>query len=112
MSQAAQERRRNEKATLEEYLQHCYTLIYTRLMLAYRSKSTIGMTKVDGKYYPKWLCPRNHFWNDERRRVILIDFDRADPLPMLKHKQFSSCRDLGGRGSRGSRGCVMGGNRK
>jgi len=31
----------------------------------------------------------NRLWNDERRRVMLVDFDRATILPNLKHKQLS-----------------------
>ncbi|KAH8652930.1 hypothetical protein BGZ61DRAFT_288867, partial [Ilyonectria robusta] len=30
----------------------------------------------------------NRLWNDERRRVMLVDFDRATILPTLKHKQL------------------------
>ncbi|ROT43767.1 hypothetical protein SODALDRAFT_320152 [Sodiomyces alkalinus F11] len=30
----------------------------------------------------------NQLWNDERRRVMLVDFDRATLLPALKHKQL------------------------
>lgn len=31
----------------------------------------------------------NRLWNDERRRIMLIDFDRATLRPSLKHKQLS-----------------------
>ncbi|RSL55197.1 hypothetical protein CEP53_007177 [Fusarium sp. AF-6] len=31
----------------------------------------------------------NRLWNDERRRVMLVDFERAT-LPRLKHKQLSN----------------------
>ncbi|KND86178.1 hypothetical protein TOPH_09196 [Tolypocladium ophioglossoides CBS 100239] len=30
----------------------------------------------------------NRLWNDERRCVMLIDFDHATLLPSLKHKQL------------------------
>jgi predicted Ser/Thr protein kinase len=30
----------------------------------------------------------NMLWNTERRRVMLIDFDRASFLPVPKHKQL------------------------
>ncbi|KAH6869665.1 hypothetical protein B0T10DRAFT_418252 [Thelonectria olida] len=30
----------------------------------------------------------NRLWNDERCRVMLVDFDRATLLPNLKHKQL------------------------
>ncbi|KAH8659462.1 hypothetical protein BGZ61DRAFT_499811 [Ilyonectria robusta] len=30
----------------------------------------------------------NRLWNDERRRVMLVDFDHATLLPNLKHKQL------------------------
>ncbi|EGU73987.1 hypothetical protein FOXB_15502 [Fusarium oxysporum f. sp. conglutinans Fo5176] len=30
----------------------------------------------------------NRLWNDERRRVMLIDFDRATLRPNLKHNQL------------------------
>lgn len=33
-------------------------------------------------------------WNDERRRVMLVDLDRANLLPAPKHKQlFQLSRD-------------------
>ncbi|KAM4067380.1 metalloprotease-like protein [Hirsutella rhossiliensis] len=36
----------------------------------------------------------NLLWNDERRRVMLVDFDRANLLPAPKHKQlFQLSRD-------------------
>jgi hypothetical protein len=33
--------------------------------------------------------PRNILWNEERRRVMLVNFDRATILPAPKHKQLS-----------------------
>lgn len=34
----------------------------------------------------------NILWNEERRRVMLIDFDRATFLPIVRHKQLLKLR--------------------
>jgi hypothetical protein len=42
----------------------------------------------------------NIFWNEERRRAMLIDFDRAALRPAVKHKQLST---LSGNGKKRKR---------
>ncbi|KND91855.1 hypothetical protein TOPH_03323 [Tolypocladium ophioglossoides CBS 100239] len=42
---------------------------------------------AEGVYHGDERDP-NLLWNDERRRVMLIDFDRATLLPTPKHKQL------------------------
>ncbi|KAL6359116.1 hypothetical protein LRP88_09316 [Fusarium phalaenopsidis] len=61
------ERRKNQKTTLEEYLHNCHFRLYKQLGLADKSKSSTGFTKVEGKYYPKWLRPWTSFMNAQRQ---------------------------------------------
>ncbi|KAJ4200320.1 hypothetical protein NW759_015897 [Fusarium solani] len=61
------ERRKNQKTTLEEYLHNCHFYLYKQLGLADKSKSSTGFTKVEGKYYPKWLRPWTSFTNTQRQ---------------------------------------------
>ncbi|KAJ4308807.1 hypothetical protein N0V84_011877 [Fusarium piperis] len=61
------ERRKNQKTTLDEYLHNCHFRLYKQLGLADKSKSSTGFTKVDGKYYPKWLRPWTSFTNTQRQ---------------------------------------------
>ncbi|RSL77472.1 hypothetical protein CEP51_009042 [Fusarium floridanum] len=61
------ERRKNQKTTLEEYLHNCHFRLYKQLRLADTSKSSTGFTKVEGKYYPKWLRPWTSFMNTQRQ---------------------------------------------
>jgi hypothetical protein len=61
------ERRKNQKTTLEEYLHNCHFRLYKQLGLADKSKSSTGFTKVEGKYYPKWLRPWTSFTNTQRQ---------------------------------------------
>lgn len=37
----------------------------------------------------------NMLWNEERRRVMVIDFDQATLRPAAKHKQLSTVFDNG-----------------
>ncbi|KAM6527494.1 hypothetical protein FSOLCH5_003564 [Fusarium solani] len=61
------ERRKNQKTTLDEYLHNCHFRLYKQLGLADKSKSSTGFTKVEGKYYPKWLRPWTSFTNTQRQ---------------------------------------------
>ncbi|KAI3571367.1 hypothetical protein IWW34DRAFT_563813, partial [Fusarium oxysporum f. sp. albedinis] len=61
------ERRKNQRTTLEEYLYNCHFHLYKKLALADKSKSSTGFTKVEGKYYPKWLRPWTSFTNTQRQ---------------------------------------------
>lgn len=45
--------------------------MYTRLVLADKSKSSTGATKVDGKYYPRQLC----LWKDFTDTLCQQHFD-------------------------------------
>ncbi|KAF5120875.1 hypothetical protein E5D57_013211 [Metarhizium anisopliae] len=62
------ERRKNQNTTLEEYLHNCHVHLYRNLILADTSRSSTGFTRVDGKYYPKWLRPWHDFEKIHRRR--------------------------------------------
>ncbi|XP_044715978.1 ATP-dependent DNA helicase PIF1 [Hirsutella rhossiliensis] len=76
-----------KKTTLEEYLYNCHFHLYTKLGFADKSKSSTGLaTRVDNKYYPKWLRPWNTFASyqrhqhfDEIRRVCgaTVSYDPA-----------------------------------
>ncbi|KJZ68727.1 hypothetical protein HIM_11879 [Hirsutella minnesotensis 3608] len=64
-----QERRKSQKTTLEEYLYNCHFHLYMELRFADKSKSSTGLaTRVDGKYYPKWLRPWNTFASYQRHQ--------------------------------------------
>ncbi|PGH20338.1 hypothetical protein AJ80_03606 [Polytolypa hystricis UAMH7299] len=59
--------RKNQKTTLDEYLYNCHFHLYKKLALASKSKCTTGFTRVEGKYYPKWLRPWIEFTNSQRQ---------------------------------------------
>ena len=64
-----QERRKNQKTTLEKYLYNCHFHLYQKLGFADKSKFSRGLaTRVEGKYYPKWLRPWNDFSNTLRQQ--------------------------------------------
>ncbi|OAA42628.1 hypothetical protein NOR_04759 [Metarhizium rileyi] len=56
-----QERRKNQNTTLEKYLHNCHVHLHGNLILADTSQSSTGFTRVNGKYYPKWLRPWHGF---------------------------------------------------
>jgi len=58
----------NRETTLAEYLYNCHFHLYTKLGLADKSKSSTGFTKVEGKYYPRWLRPWDNFASALRQR--------------------------------------------
>lgn len=62
------ERRKNQKTTLEEYLYNSHFYLYRNLRLASISNCSTGFTRVEGKYYPKWLRPWDDFVNTHRQR--------------------------------------------
>ncbi|XP_044715987.1 Peptidase S28 [Hirsutella rhossiliensis] len=75
-----------KKTTLEEYLYNCHFHLYTKLGFADKSKFDGLATRVDNKYYPKWLRPWNTFASyqrhqhfDEIRRVCgaTVSYDPA-----------------------------------
>ncbi|KAF5023364.1 hypothetical protein F66182_4567 [Fusarium sp. NRRL 66182] len=63
-----QERRKTQATTLDEYLYHCHFDLYEKLKLAPKHELSTGHTKVDGKYYPKWLRPWDGFMDIQRRQ--------------------------------------------
>ena len=65
-----QERRKTQKTTLPEYLYNCHFDLYEKLELAGKPKSSTGYTKVEGKYYPKWLRPWDEFTNTQHQRLF------------------------------------------
>ncbi|KAK0629986.1 hypothetical protein B0T17DRAFT_491294 [Bombardia bombarda] len=87
------ERRKNQRTTLEEYLYNCHFYLYEKLGLADKSKSSTGFTKVEGKYYPKWLRPWTSFTNTQRQH----HFEAIRTVCGKKRlfHQESTTRDLG-----------------
>ncbi|ROT38612.1 hypothetical protein SODALDRAFT_311485 [Sodiomyces alkalinus F11] len=97
-----QERRKNQNTTLEEYLYNCHFHLYKKLGFSDPSKSSTGFTRVEGKYYPKWLCPWDNFANVHRQRhfevIRTILGERR-----LFHRE-NTTRDLGSTISRNAAG--------
>ncbi|KAH7247653.1 uncharacterized protein BKA55DRAFT_691780 [Fusarium redolens] len=87
------ERRKNQRTTLEEYLYNCHFHLYKKLALADKSKSSTGFTKVEGKYYPKWLRPWTSFTNTQRQDHFEA-IRRVCGERRLFHQE-STTRDLG-----------------
>ncbi|PNY21914.1 Uncharacterized protein TCAP_07188 [Tolypocladium capitatum] len=88
------EQRKNQKTTLEEYLHNCHFHLYKKLALADKSKFSTGLaTRVDGKYYPKWLRPWNSFTNYHRQQHF-EEITRVCGERRL-FNQESTTRDLG-----------------
>ncbi|KAK2926743.1 hypothetical protein FoTM2_013613 [Fusarium oxysporum f. sp. vasinfectum] len=87
------ERRKNQRTTLEEYLYNCHFHLYKKLALADKSKSSTGFTKVEGKYYPKWLRPWVSFTNTQRQDHFEA-IRRVCGERRLFHQE-STTRDLG-----------------
>ncbi|KAH6955977.1 hypothetical protein BKA56DRAFT_435795, partial [Ilyonectria sp. MPI-CAGE-AT-0026] len=87
------ERRKNQRTTLEEYLYNCHFHLYKKLALADKSKSSTGFTKVEGKYYPKWLRPWTSFTNTQRQDHFEA-IRRVCGKRRLFHQE-STTRDLG-----------------
>ncbi|RKK06834.1 hypothetical protein BFJ65_g18387 [Fusarium oxysporum f. sp. cepae] len=87
------ERRKNQRTTLEEYLYNCHFHLYKKLALADKSKSSTGFTKVEGKYYPKWLRPWASFTNTQRQDHFEA-IRRVCGERRLFHQE-STTRDLG-----------------
>ncbi|KAF6517518.1 hypothetical protein HZS61_003079 [Fusarium oxysporum f. sp. conglutinans] len=87
------ERRKNQRTTLEEYLYNCHFRLYKKLALADKSKSSTGFTKVEGKYYPKWLRPWTSFTNTQRQDHFET-IRRVCGERRLFHQE-STTRDLG-----------------
>ncbi|KAJ2897772.1 hypothetical protein MKZ38_004395 [Zalerion maritima] len=87
------ERRKNQRTTLEEYLYNCHFYLYEKLGLADKSKSSTGFTKVEGKYYPKWLRPWTSFTNSQRQQHF--EAIRTVCRKRRLFHQESTTRDLG-----------------
>ncbi|KAH7190382.1 hypothetical protein DER44DRAFT_753204 [Fusarium oxysporum] len=87
------ERRKNQRTTLEEYLYNRHFHLYKKLALADKSKSSTGFTKVEGKYYPKWLRPWTSFTNTQRQDHFEA-IKRVCGERRLFHQE-STTRDLG-----------------
>ncbi|KAH6881158.1 hypothetical protein B0T10DRAFT_141469 [Thelonectria olida] len=87
------ERRKNQRTTLKEYLYNCHFHLYKKLALADKSKSSTGFTKVEGKYYPKWLRPWTSFTNTQRQ-LHFEAIRRVCGERRLFHQE-STTRDLG-----------------
>lgn len=94
--------RENQKTTLEEYLYNSHFHLHTKLRLADLSKSSTGYTKVEGKYYPKWLRPWDDFKNVLRQQHFGA-IRRVYGERRLFHQE-STTKDLGTTISRTSAG--------
>ncbi|KAM4063335.1 ATP-dependent DNA helicase PIF1 [Hirsutella rhossiliensis] len=89
-----EERRKSQKTTLEEYLYNCHFHLYTKLGFADKSKSSTGLaTRVDNKYYPKWLRPWNTFASYQRHQHF-DEIRRVCGESRLFHQE-STTRNLG-----------------
>ncbi|KAK4073278.1 hypothetical protein Purlil1_13117 [Purpureocillium lilacinum] len=98
-----EEQRKNRKTTLKEYLHNCHVHLYQKLVLADKSKSSTGLaTRVDGRYYPKWLRPWNSFTNYQRQQHF-EDIRRVCGERRL-FNQESTTRDIGSTLSRNQAG--------
>ncbi|PHH59146.1 hypothetical protein CDD81_3691 [Ophiocordyceps australis] len=86
--------RKLQKSTLTEYLYNCHYRVYNKLILDHRVKPSTGLpTRVDGKFYPKWLRPWNAFANYQRQRYF-EEISRACGEERLFNQETTS-RDLG-----------------
>lgn len=93
MARVKAERCKNQRTTLEEYLYNCHFYLHTRFELTDISKSSTGFTKIDGKYYPRWLRPWTSFSNTQRQHQL-----EAIRTVCGKRRLFfqeSTTRDLG-----------------
>ncbi|OAA34466.1 hypothetical protein NOR_08476 [Metarhizium rileyi] len=64
-ARAQNEKRKNQKTTLAEYLHNCHLHLYQNLKLADTSQNSTGLaTSVDGRFYPRWLRP----WKTDTER--------------------------------------------
>jgi hypothetical protein len=89
----ADERRKNQKTTLYEYLSNCHFNLYKKLSLAPLALSSTGATKVIGKYYPMWLRP----WNDFKNILQPQHFEAIRQIcgEERRFRQESTTRDNG-----------------
>ncbi|KAJ4312111.1 hypothetical protein N0V84_010089 [Fusarium piperis] len=93
------ERRKNQMTTLEEYLHNCHFNLYQKLRIADKSKLTTGYTKVDNRYYPKFLRPwidfpstRQHHFEAtktacEQRRLFHPEISTTDMGTTIDHEE-------------------------
>ncbi|EJP62018.1 metalloprotease-like protein [Beauveria bassiana ARSEF 2860] len=88
------ERRKNQRTTLAEYLYNCHFDLYQKLRLAGPSESSTGLaTSVYGKYYPRWFRPW-HAFTDSQRQEHFDDVIRICGERRL-FQQASTTRDNG-----------------
>lgn len=63
-----EERQRNQRTTLEEYLQACHNYLHTSLSVELDARlTTKGFTSAKNKYYPKTLSPWENFPKTNQR---------------------------------------------
>jgi len=86
------ERRKKQNMTLGEYLYNCHHDLYQKLDLAHPSQPSTGFTKVDGKYYPKWLRPWDVFKNTQWPHHLEVSREAYGGRRLLH--QVSTTRDL------------------
>lgn len=85
--------RENQRTTLDEYLRNCHKYLYQNFKLADKSFSSTGSTRVDGKFYPKWLRPWTEFADSLRQQQFDV-IARACGDERL-FNQESTTRDIG-----------------
>ncbi|KAI1856491.1 uncharacterized protein JN550_013790 [Neoarthrinium moseri] len=86
-------RRNIQPNTLDEYLWNCHIYLYKSFKLADKSVSSTGLTKVDGKFYPKWLRPWTQFTESLRRQQFDVIVEACGDGRLFY--QESMTRDIG-----------------
>ncbi|KAK8036897.1 metalloprotease-like protein [Apiospora phragmitis] len=85
--------RENQPTTLGEYLRDCHTHLYKNFRLADKSISSTGFTRVDGKFYPKWLRPWTEFAESLRQQQFNVIMEACEDERLFN--QESTTRDIG-----------------
>ncbi|KAK8038361.1 metalloprotease-like protein [Apiospora phragmitis] len=85
--------RENQPTTLDEYLRNCHTYLYQNFKLADKSISSTGFTRVDGKFYPKWLRPWTEFAESLRQQQFNVIMGACEGERLFN--QESTTRDIG-----------------
>ena len=86
-------RHKSQLTTLDKYLRNCHTYLYKSFKLADKSVSSTGFTKVDGKFYPKWLRPWTQFADSLRQQQFDVIVDACGDERLFH--QESTTRDIG-----------------
>ncbi|KAH8193585.1 hypothetical protein TruAng_012249 [Truncatella angustata] len=85
--------RENQPTTLDEFLRNCHSYLYQNFKLADKSVSSTGSTRVDGKFYPKWLRPWTRFADALRQQQFDVITGACGGERLFN--QESTTRDIG-----------------